>query len=186
MRLFLLAGERQSLLHPRTAGNQQQKQSARGRNNHRDSVSNRSVQLCEIEDSECELSEVDLSIPEDVWTVERPSRSVSAELRQRKVNYRCGTRVELYTMGIRWQQWRMSRAGLEEIIQDFPDFVSTRGRSVKSETDEGNVSVGIRTFICGWTAIAFPVQTQICISNYIDITYFLSHIQQLSDSTYLV
>lgn len=43
----------------------------------------------------------------------------------------------------------MSRAGLEEIIQDFPDFVSTRGRSVKSETDEGNVSVGIRTFICG-------------------------------------
>lgn len=66
---FYFAEERQSLLHPRAAKQQQhqQKQQSSGRNNrHRDSVSNRSVQLCEIEDSECELSEVDLSIPEDV------------------------------------------------------------------------------------------------------------------------
>ena len=65
------------MLHPRrhgaagdVAGRQQQQQRSYGsggvRNNHRDSVSNRSVQLCEIEDSECELSEVDLSISEDV------------------------------------------------------------------------------------------------------------------------
>lgn len=75
--LYVLAEERQSLLHTRTSPAassqqqrrpQQQKQNSNnsGRNNHRDSLSNRSVQLCEIEDSECELSQVDLSIPEDV------------------------------------------------------------------------------------------------------------------------
>lgn len=63
-------GERQSFLHRRESPgklqHQQNSSSGSGRNKHRDSVSNRSVQLCEIEDSECELSEVDLSIPEDV------------------------------------------------------------------------------------------------------------------------